>query len=1434
MAFNYYTNDSIKLIDVNDVPEAFISYFMGLDDERKNEIQAIRPDLVSIILGGDAEETNESSEDVKESDFTDDTAYNLILDEWESIKVSDWISGRIKSEVLVCKIVPNGIKKCPIHRKKLSDIQVTLEYQGDNGRIKYYNLVGCYCPDCMDLFVEEKKMDAIIKKIDEYSILALIQPLIETKKEWKDQIEPIEIDDDTVIYIPSTWNEVGMTCPVHPEITLYEDYYVKKYKDRTVEFEACTCEKCNKLIMRNSKAERLEYECGEIGVPQITFEPLRKIEPANKRKPVKRIIRPNYFIQGGEITNYNFEEEIEWNHLTEEDNLIVSYSPICMEEDHDTEDVVATVTVKEKKGSSAVYLLRLGYCANCEKYFIDKDDYVLLYEKGRPAVNVNDETDSDFYITSGEVYNEEAKKLASLEGQIEEKIEEIRNNGIYVSPFAVSDFLYDDSYNNDKDRKAKSKEYYEEIERLASYEDSPYAHRADFTFNGKTKVYYLGPDDIEINGEQIVISYNSDFGQELVNYQTLEMEIDGQTHKAKRRRDFDISKATLYGFTEQSDEDVIFQSGITDPYLVKVLNSRKKKHQLLDIVATAQQNQRDIINMPLDTNIIVQGCAGSGKTMVLLQRLSSLKYRNKDFDFSNAIILTPNDNFNMHISGIASSLQIGYIERASVEGYYLKTLLKYDDSFKPNYKIVDEMNVNQDYVDYIYSDEFLEVFTEAYKKIIEQIKGLYEKLAILSASVGRTVVEVTEGNDADLYKPLIDEIADIQNEIEANNKTLNEAINKLDDINKRKKNLEEKVANSEKIFAQNVMDELLRINEKIKDKISDRQEEIIKINQEIKEFREEYTQIEKGFNPINRGRRLAGVKTKINNREDKIKAIQDEIVNLENRITTDTSEMSHDELKSFLFSLSEVEETALDGYRLIERIEKNLADNQAELETLPVEIEKLQKTINEEEANSYSVEVLSNLKSLKEIIKPTSAKDVYDSVYRLAQQKAFTYLYNKTGKDYDENSIRGTHRYDLYLQLHFALMYFKKAINTNTLICIDEGQDLTVSEYQLIKKVNQVNPIFNIYGDTNQLLKYHRGISDWKMIKEEIKAVEYKELKENYRNTNQITQFCIDNFELDISMVGVDGKNVREIDRQNLETKIQELKLGENRIAVIVPREVRKKDYFEADLLPQKYRDAVDYEEYGNGKISIQYVDEIKGVEFDIVFVIPNGMTKQERYIAYTRALSELTIVQDYDIDRRIREREARRQKKVENIKVSIESGNSISSKNIMMGKVIKRTKPTDYSSKKTEVVTDTAVDNTEGNLDEKREETSLLLHKEIKELKPVEYQVLFDDLLRATSEFEVVEALKLQGIRTTTAPTENKNNNLYFELADESRIQIADDVIRFLTSKEISELEYFSDFDFKKIKDGRYRTKRAVMDATPYNLQKILAYFLSYPENYI
>ena len=45
------------------------------------------------------------------------------------------------------------------------------------------------------------------------------------------------------------------------------------------------------------------------------------------------------------------------------------------------------------------------------------------------------------------------------------------------------------------------------------------------------------------------------------------------------------------------------------------------------------------------------------------------------------------------------------------------------------------------------------------------------------------------------------------------------------------------------------------------------------------------------------------------------------------------------------------------------------------------------------------------------------------------------------------------------------------------------------------------------------------------------------------------------------------------------------------------------------------------------------YADEVKGIEFDKAYVVANKMSRNEKYIAYTRALSELILVVDDTVE---------------------------------------------------------------------------------------------------------------------------------------------------------------------------------------------------------
>ncbi len=158
-------------------------------------------------------------------------------------------------------------------------------------------------------------------------------------------------------------------------------------------------------------------------------------------------------------------------------------------------------------------------------------------------------------------------------------------------------------------------------------------------------------------------------------------------------------------------------------------------------------------------------------------------------------------------------------------------------------------------------------------------------------------------------------------------------------------------------------------------------------------------------------------------------------------------------------------------------------------------------------------------------------------------------------------------------------------------------------------------------------MKPGRGISDWTELKKKYRCSKY-ELNENYRNTNQITRFCNETFDMHVSQTGVDGPRVREVPRSQLEAEFSEIKLNDERIAVLLPRKIRKQDYI--DLLKKTLKDSsFNGIAIGSGNISVKYVEEVKGIEFDRVYVNPQHMIDNEKYIAYTRALTELILIVD-------------------------------------------------------------------------------------------------------------------------------------------------------------------------------------------------------------
>ena len=120
------------------------------------------------------------------------------------------------------------------------------------------------------------------------------------------------------------------------------------------------------------------------------------------------------------------------------------------------------------------------------------------------------------------------------------------------------------------------------------------------------------------------------------------------------KRRFDISDSRFFGYND------VFDAVISDEHYDENLAALLKRNagtHLKDIISTIQENQNTIIRRPLNTSIKIQGVAGSGKTSVVLHRLSYLLYDGK-LSVEDCLLVLPNPIFRNYLAKIIPELEI--------------------------------------------------------------------------------------------------------------------------------------------------------------------------------------------------------------------------------------------------------------------------------------------------------------------------------------------------------------------------------------------------------------------------------------------------------------------------------------------------------------------------------------------------------------------------------------------------------------------------------------------------------------------------------------------------------------------------------------------------------------------------------------------------------
>ena len=695
------------------------------------------------------------------------------------------------------------------------------------------------------------------------------------------------------------------------------------------------------------------------------------------------------------------------------------------------------------------------------------------------------------------------------------------------------------------------------IEEFKSYFVEPYFARMDVHEEQEGyNQYYIGKKG---NFRLEIIDWRAPLARKYYQKSQIHFQINQYKYDLILRRAIRIQQGKLIDFKNEylnvqnylTAEEIAGRDEkiILDPFLKEILKERKNCPELSDIIQTIQEKQYQLISLPERENFIVQGCAGSGKTMVLLHRLSYLLYNNELLNPKDILVITPSSSFNNFIEELSQVLQLEKVKTITLESYFLKLLKNVNVDIVE--KIDRTIEVPQAYLQEIYSEEFYNMLERKLQEIFQDMKENFtgsetapylQKQQQVLSTVLKQYTQIKNANIR-IRRAIMGEIREKKEGGFWFNKEFRSVMNAvilveeflhidftLDKFNKQS------------MFYNHLL-EFYQAGKLIKNK---GQHALLDAIQSIKSL---HVQVEKEIVDLKR--------YKVKRGDEFVESYQDRIAR---------RKILLEECQQFLEILQEMEESLSSFIEIFEILQGNYA------------LKKIGNATTHSQLARYFY---------KEFIRPV--KDKY-------------------------NLPRGVLiASDCYLITLILTLLGKELTPKYSLVFIDEGQDISVGEYRLLKEINPY-AAFNIYGDLKQNITPARGLKSWQILEN----MSIYELNQNYRNTIQIVDYVQKKLDIQMHPVALNGTEVEDI---QLEEGTRFLEEHGGKKAVIVSEKVFAKYKQRSYNIMQKT------EQMSKSKINYLTVYESKGLEFNSVVVIDEGMTEHERYIAYTRALKSLAIV---------------------------------------------------------------------------------------------------------------------------------------------------------------------------------------------------------------
>lgn len=789
--------------------------------------------------------------------------------------------------------------------------------------------------------------------------------------------------------------------------------------------------------------------------------------------------------------------------------------------------------------------------------------------------------------------------------------------------------------------------------------DSPYFKRFDVSHKGKTQVIYIGSQPACF-GSHIVYQWQKAGEKPMLDFlmqgsgERFFTDMNGVVHERIRERRIDIRRRELIDVSEDFVSDSEYaRLGINDPFLINVIKRRRTEGiEISNIISTIQRNQYDIIRYPADQSFVVQGCAGSGKTYIMFNRLSYLLFNKESTHLTpeDVIVISPNPRIQHQLSNVIIDLNVEAVRHIRIEDWYLEILQRYSLRFD-NSLIMPESSLPIDYENAVFSEAFQREVLAAIRMERDRLYTFATELAddpeVLSWGRSHEVFPTADPHPA----AMITFIRSIDREARLavktyrdfceENEITEDSLNAVSPADEAPDMLLSEISDIDAQVSAILKYEPLFEEYQIASQLLDEENESFGRHRDEVRFR-----LQASLERIHDlGTMTPEERTSFLTRHLHLESDSESfeeggtaaVLHMEQVL--ECHDMMDAAWTAILPNLPEVYKTAPETAQadmqrdcalllkirgsLQERLRTTTSDTSRQRANQRHALELRAALLPEEFAQKVSACARQTANfSLR-------ARDVTAALLRELKRKyniqIFAFGASVSNDAGEGQQKRVLYRSDLYMFLFAAAMIREQNSSLGwKLICFDEAQDISLSEYTFIKALAGKKAHFNIFGDVFQGRDgCSSSIQSWQSA---FPTYPVFQLNENYRNAQQITQKINQAFSTKMLAIGVDGA-VTEGPKSARKQIFSHYISSKSKGWIIVRDRETFLDFLssmEADA--RKYSFSFDLEN-ADGILTVLTIDQIKGLEFPRVLVITDGMDRNQRYIAMTRALSELYIL---------------------------------------------------------------------------------------------------------------------------------------------------------------------------------------------------------------